>query len=193
MDEVAEKGKRVSETLVQFKATLQAAVKEVHVDVSAFKQRIERRIEEMCLSNEPLAEAVTKLQEENQQLRAKLEALNRLVESLCVVKAEERGSAEAEGKNETDSVHNGHSDIKSDTCEERRVWADAGRSENGQLDRATHSEPSGSGVGMGQSAPAVAPTPPPWRAKRQAEVNVSIQSTVQYGYHRDRLHVDCNV
>lgn len=170
MDEVAE-GKRVSDTLVQFKATLQAAVREVHVDVSAFKQRIERRIEEMCSSNEPLAAAVTKLQEENRQLRAKLEALNRLVESLSGVKME-RGSAGAEGAGGADSVQNGHADIKSNTREERRVWADAGRSENGQLDRATHSEPSGASVGTGQSTPAAAaPAPPPWRAKRQAGVN----------------------
>jgi len=67
MDEAKEGAQEamVNKALVNFHATLQAAVSEVHVDVSAFKQRIEQRIDELCISNRPLAEAVTQLQEEN--------------------------------------------------------------------------------------------------------------------------------
>ncbi|XP_012722057.2 smoothelin-like protein 2 isoform X1 [Fundulus heteroclitus] len=72
----------VSQALVEFRATLEAAVREVHVDVSAFKQRMEQRVDELRLSQRPLSKAVTRLQEENQQLRAKLAALGHLVEGL---------------------------------------------------------------------------------------------------------------
>uniref|UniRef100_G3QC60 Calponin-homology (CH) domain-containing protein n=1 Tax=Gasterosteus aculeatus TaxID=69293 RepID=G3QC60_GASAC len=82
--------------LLEFRATLQAAVKEVHVDVSAFKQRIERRIEEQCFSNGPLAEAVSRLQEENLQLRSELEALSRIVERLAGSR-EQRGPVRSGG------------------------------------------------------------------------------------------------
>ncbi|XP_054482319.1 smoothelin-like protein 2 [Anoplopoma fimbria] len=104
----------VSEALVQFRATLQAAVREVHVDVSVFKQRIEHRIEEMCVSNGPLAGAVTRLQEENLQLRSKMEALSRLVEGLSGVKIE-RSPAEVKGKN----VENG---MENNQEESREAW-----------------------------------------------------------------------
>uniref|UniRef100_A0A8C6NPB0 Calponin-homology (CH) domain-containing protein n=1 Tax=Nothobranchius furzeri TaxID=105023 RepID=A0A8C6NPB0_NOTFU len=77
----------VHEALVEFKATLEAAVREVHVDVSAFKQRIEQRMDELCVSTGPLGEAVRRLQEENLQLRAKLEALGLLVEELAGCKS----------------------------------------------------------------------------------------------------------
>uniref|UniRef100_A0A3Q0S7U3 Calponin-homology (CH) domain-containing protein n=1 Tax=Amphilophus citrinellus TaxID=61819 RepID=A0A3Q0S7U3_AMPCI len=116
MDEAPERGQEaaVNEALVQFKDTLQAAVREVHVDVSAFKQRIEQRIEELCISNGPLAEAVTRLQEENLQLRAKLEALSHLVEGLSGVKIEMKGKAEEQ------RLENGHVQIQYKTEEEQR-------------------------------------------------------------------------
>lgn len=167
----------VSEALVQFKATLQAAVREVHVDVSAFKQRIEQRIEELCVSNGPLAGAVTRLQEENLQLRAKLEALSRLVEGLAGVKIE-RGPAEVKGKNVEDSMENGHALIQSKTQEDQRGLVSFGRSENSSQSSSTLSEPSESSGGSSHAAAAAAapsstPAPPPWRAKRHAEINVS--------------------
>ncbi|KAM9349022.1 uncharacterized protein ABDE67_011066 isoform 2-T2 [Symphorus nematophorus] len=158
----------VSEALVQFKATLEAAVREVHVDVSAFKQRIEQRIEELCVSSGPLAEAVTRLQEENLQLRAKLEALSRLVEGLAGVKAGAERSPAAEAKEE--SLENGHAEIQSKSQEEQgRGLLNSESSQWSQLDL---SESSG---GLSHAAAAASPrytrAPPPWRAKRHAEVN----------------------
>ncbi|XP_044077305.1 smoothelin-like protein 1 isoform X2 [Siniperca chuatsi] len=165
----------VSEALIQFRATLQAAVREVHVDVSAFKQRIEQKIEELCISNGPLAGAVTRLQEENLQLRAKLEALSRLVEGLVGVKVE-RGPAEV--KDAKDSIENGHALIQPKTQEDLTGLVNSGRSENSQSSQSTstYSEPSGSSGGSSHAAAAAAapsssPAPPPWRAKRHAEIN----------------------
>lgn len=163
----------VSEALVQFRATLQAAVREVHVDVSAFKQRIEQRIEELCVSNGPLAEAVTRLQEENLQLRSQLEALSRLVEGLAGVQIE-RSPAEVKGKNVEGSIENGQ-------AENQRGLVISGRSENSQSSQSTstYSEPSGSSGGSSHGAaptPSNTPAPPPWRAKRHAEINVSTHS-----------------
>ncbi|XP_055797724.1 smoothelin-like protein 2 isoform X3 [Salvelinus fontinalis] len=72
----------VCEALGRFEATLAAAVREVHVDVSAFKRGMERRVDEACQAQGPLAEAVQRLTQENLQLRSQLEALARLVEGL---------------------------------------------------------------------------------------------------------------
>ncbi|KAK1882558.1 Smoothelin-like protein 2 [Dissostichus eleginoides] len=97
MDESTEVGQEVmeSEALVEFRATLQAAIREVHVDVSAFKQRIEKRIGELIIPNGPLVEAVNRLQEENQQLRAKMEGLGRLVESIAGIQMERKNKEES--------------------------------------------------------------------------------------------------
>ncbi|KAM6911210.1 uncharacterized protein PEZ65_015490 isoform 1-T2 [Lycodopsis pacificus] len=164
-------GVMVSEALVQFRATLQAAVREVHVDVSAFKQRTEQRIEEMCISNGPLAEAVTRLQEENLQLWSKLEALSRLVEGLSGLKVE-RGPAEVKGKNVEDSMENGQPGRR------QRGLVYSGRSENIQSRQSTssYSETSRSSGGSSHAAAAAAapsntPAPHPWRAKKHAEIN----------------------
>lgn len=155
----------VSEALAQFKATLQAAVREVQVDVRAFKQRIEQKIEELCISNGPLAGAVTRLEEENLQLRTKLDALSCLVEGLAGVKME--NPAEVKGRNLPDYAGNGQIEPKI------REVVHRGGSESSQP---TNSDPSGSRGGSG-CAPAVAApnsrAPPPWRARRHAEVNVS--------------------
>lgn len=72
----------VCEALGRFEVTLAAAVREVHVDVSAFKRAVERRVDEACQAQGPLAEAVQRLTQENLQLRSQLEALARLVEGL---------------------------------------------------------------------------------------------------------------
>ncbi|XP_059208122.1 smoothelin-like protein 1 [Centropristis striata] len=171
MDEATEgvKEAMVSEALVHIRATLQAAVREVHVDVSAFKQRLEQRVEELCVSNGPLAEAVNRLQEENLQLRAKLEALNRLVEGLVAVKIE--GSpAEVKGKNVEDNLENGQ-------AEGSLVYAERSEISQSSQSTFTYSETSGSSGGSSYAAVAAAAAssntsaPPPWRAKRHAEVN----------------------
>ncbi|KAK2828386.1 hypothetical protein Q5P01_019420 [Channa striata] len=154
----------VSEALVQFKTTLQAAVREVRVDVSAFKQRIEQRIEELCISNGPLAEAVSRLQEENLQLRAKLEALSRLVEGLAGVKS----LADVTGKNGEKATETGHAQIQSKTQEDKRGMSNYGSSESSLLiqSSSTLCDPCGSSAGSSHGAGA--PAPPPWRAKRHA-------------------------
>ncbi|KAM4727371.1 uncharacterized protein FYW61_012902 isoform 3-T4 [Anableps anableps] len=84
----------VSRAVAQFKATLEAAVREVHVDVSAFKQRVEQRLDELWASSRPLSGAVARLQEENLQLRATLDALSRAVEGLGGGRSRENGHEE---------------------------------------------------------------------------------------------------
>lgn len=168
----------VSEALVQFQTTLHAAVREVHVDVSAFKQRVEQRIEDMCLSHGPLAEAVTRLQEENLQLRAKLEALSRLVEGLSGIKID-RSSAEDQGKNVEGGIENGHVQIQAKTQEDQRDLVNSERAEDSQSGPSALAFPepmSAGGLNHASAAAAAASTGrtsslPPWRAKRQAEIN----------------------
>ncbi|KAG7217110.1 hypothetical protein INR49_027651 [Caranx melampygus] len=162
----------VSEALVEFKATLEAAVREVHVDVSAFKQRIEQRIEEVCVSNGPLAEAVTRLQEENQQLREKLEALSRVVDGLAGVKVG-KTPAEVTGRSREESLENGHAQIQSKTQEDKRGLFNSGRSEDWLSGQSTSTicEASASSGGSSNTAAAATPVLPPWRAKRHAEIN----------------------
>ncbi|XP_074528456.1 uncharacterized protein LOC141791714 [Halichoeres trimaculatus] len=168
----------VSTALGQFQTTLQAAVREVHVDVSAFKQRIEQRIEDLCLSHEPLAGAVIRLQEENLQLRAKLEALSRLVEGLSGVKID-RSSAEVQGKNVEDGIENGHVQTQAKTQEDQRDLVNSERAEDKQSDLSALAFPeaaSAGGLNHASAAAAAASTGktsslPPWRAKRQAEIN----------------------
>lgn len=173
MDAATERVQEVmaSDGLVQLKATLQAAVREVQVDVKEFKQRVEERVEELCVSNRPLAGAVTRLQEENLQLRAKLEALSRLVEDLAGVKIE-KSPADVKGK---DSLENGDTvQIQS----KAREVVHCGGSESSQPNQSTSSDPSRSSEGWSRApaAPINTPAPPPWRARRHAEINVSIIS-----------------
>lgn len=174
MDEATEGVREAmgSKAQVEFRATLQAAVREVHVDVRVFKQRIDQRIEELRISNGPLVEAVTRLQEENLQLRSKLEALSRLVEGLAGVKID-RSPAEVKGKNVEDSIENGQ-------AEDQRGLVNSGRSENSQSSQSTstYSETSESSGGSSHAAATASntPAPPPWRAKRHAEMNVSTHS-----------------
>ncbi|XP_061558749.1 smoothelin-like protein 2 [Phycodurus eques] len=134
--------KMVSKALVEFNATLQAAVREVHMDVSAFKQRIEQRIGEMSASSAPLAEAVGRLQEENLQLRAKLEALSLLIESLAGVQIDRSSPSVSKEKSKERGVENGLAEIQSKTQEDHRVQ-----------------------VGLAASGSGHALTLPPWRPK----------------------------
>ncbi|XP_036436462.1 mucin-5AC-like isoform X2 [Colossoma macropomum] len=68
--------------LARFERALRLVVRDLHVDVAAFKRVVEQRLDEACKDAEPLANTVAKLQEENQQLKERLEALARLVETL---------------------------------------------------------------------------------------------------------------
>uniref|UniRef100_A0A4W4HQC5 Calponin-homology (CH) domain-containing protein n=1 Tax=Electrophorus electricus TaxID=8005 RepID=A0A4W4HQC5_ELEEL len=75
-------GETVCAALARYEATLRDAVREIHVDVSAFKLGVEQRLEEALHMNGPLGRAVAQLQQENRQLRGQLEALTRQVEML---------------------------------------------------------------------------------------------------------------
>ncbi|KAK1785961.1 hypothetical protein P4O66_017711 [Electrophorus voltai] len=75
-------GETVCAALARYEATLRDAVREIHVDVSAFKLGVEQRLEEALHVNGPLGRAVARLQQENRQLRGQLEALTRQVEML---------------------------------------------------------------------------------------------------------------
>lgn len=68
--------------LARYENTLRDAIREIHVDVSAFKLGMERRLEETANLSGPLGRAVVQLQQENRQLRSQLEALTRQVELL---------------------------------------------------------------------------------------------------------------
>lgn len=82
------------DSLDQLKNTLQAAIKEVQVDVGAFKEQMVQKMEALSDSSRPLAGAVSRLQEENLQLRAKLEVLSCLVEGLTGVKVDRGAGGE---------------------------------------------------------------------------------------------------
>lgn len=140
------------DSLVLFKNNLQAAIKEVQVDVRAFKKQMEQKVEELCVSSRPLAAAVIRLQEENLQLRAKLEALSCLVEGLRGARVD-HGSTGGTRRN----VENGQMQSQEVV---QRVGAKT----------STSTLTEAAGPGGGSSIPA----PPPWRTRRQAEANVSI-------------------
>uniref|UniRef100_A0A3B4A302 Calponin-homology (CH) domain-containing protein n=1 Tax=Periophthalmus magnuspinnatus TaxID=409849 RepID=A0A3B4A302_9GOBI len=76
------KGETVCAALSRYENTLRDAIREIHVDVSAFKIGMERRFEETSKLSTPLSKAVSQLQEENQQLKTQLEALTQQVELL---------------------------------------------------------------------------------------------------------------
>ncbi|XP_029699868.1 smoothelin, like [Takifugu rubripes] len=75
-------GETVCAALARYESTLRDAIREIHVDVSAFKLGMERRLEETANLSGPLGRAVLHLQQENRQLRVQLEALARQVELL---------------------------------------------------------------------------------------------------------------
>lgn len=75
-------GETVCAALARYENTLRDAIREIHVDVSAFKMGVERRLEETAGLSGPLGRAVLQLQQENRQLRGQLEALTRQVELL---------------------------------------------------------------------------------------------------------------
>lgn len=75
-------GETVCAALSRYENTLRDAIREIHVDVSAFKVGMERRLEETANLSGPLGQAVAQLQQENRQLKSQLEALTRQVELL---------------------------------------------------------------------------------------------------------------
>ncbi|NXJ01081.1 SMTL2 protein, partial [Psophia crepitans] len=72
----------VCEALGRYEETLRGAVREIHVDMQAFKQGVGRQVEDVLRLASPLAHTVSELQQENRRLRAQLERLSRQVEAL---------------------------------------------------------------------------------------------------------------
>lgn len=75
-------GENSTAVLAQFERALRLVVREIHVDVTTFKRNVEQRLEEAYKGAKPLENMVSRLQEENQQLKEKLEALSQLVDTL---------------------------------------------------------------------------------------------------------------
>uniref|UniRef100_H3C6J4 Calponin-homology (CH) domain-containing protein n=1 Tax=Tetraodon nigroviridis TaxID=99883 RepID=H3C6J4_TETNG len=132
-------------SLVLFKNSLQAALREVQVDVRGFKKQMEQKMEELSASSRPLAAAVSRLQEENLQLRAKLEALSCLVEGLTGAKVD------------PGSPGGNRNSVKSE--------------ENGQMQSQVGEAPESGGGSGAAAGPSSVPAPPPWRTRRPAEAN----------------------
>lgn len=145
------------DSLVQFKNTLQAAITEVQVDVRAFKEQIVQKMEELSGSTRPLAGVVSRLQEENLQLRAKLEALSCLVEGLTGDKVDHSAIGA-----HVDNVENGQ-------MQSQEVVQCAGL----KISQSTSIGSSGGSNASAGTGPSNTSVPAPWRTRRQAEVNVS--------------------
>lgn len=75
-------GENDTGVLAQFEKALRLVVREIHVDVATFKRNVEQRLDEACKGAKPLEHMVSRLQEENQQLKEKLEALSKLVDAV---------------------------------------------------------------------------------------------------------------
>lgn len=111
-------GETVCAALARYENTLRDAIREIHVDVSAFKLGIERRLEETANLSGPLGRAVAQLQQENRQLRSQLETLTRQVELLSGLTCD-RGTLlnnnhnhSQNHKNHLNDIQENHEDIK---------------------------------------------------------------------------------
>lgn len=107
-------GETVCAALARYENTLRDAIREIHVDVSAFKLGMERRLEETANLSGPLGRAVAQLQQENRQLRSQLEALTRQVELLSVMTCD-RSTLANNSHNQTNSPN--HKNYLSDIQE----------------------------------------------------------------------------
>lgn len=65
-------GETVCEALARHESTLREAIREIHVDVSAFKLGMEHRLEDAVSMSGTLGRAMTQLQQENRELRTQL-------------------------------------------------------------------------------------------------------------------------
>ncbi|KAK9520443.1 hypothetical protein VZT92_020328 [Zoarces viviparus] len=114
-------GETVCAALARYENTLRDAIREIHVDVSAFKLGMERRLEETANLSGPLGRAVAQLQQENRQLRGQLEALTLQVEVLSGM-ACDRSALLLNNNNNHSQNHKNHlSDIQENHQEIREV------------------------------------------------------------------------
>ncbi|XP_056139991.1 smoothelin, like [Lampris incognitus] len=102
-------GETVCSALARYENTLRDAIREIHIDVSAFKQGVECRLEEAANLSGPLGRAVAQLQQENRQLRGQLEALTRQVELLTGMACDRRTLLDgAHSQNNQNQNHKNH-------------------------------------------------------------------------------------
>ncbi|XP_034404320.1 smoothelin, like [Cyclopterus lumpus] len=116
-------GETVCAALARYENTFRDAIREIHVDVSAFKLGVERRLEEAAGLSGPLGRAVAQLQQENRQLRGQLEALTLQVELLSGMACDRSALLNNNNNNNSSSSHHGqnHKNHLSDIQEIREV------------------------------------------------------------------------
>ncbi|XP_054651066.1 smoothelin, like isoform X2 [Dunckerocampus dactyliophorus] len=100
-------GETVCEALCRHENTLRDAIREIHMDVSAFKLDMEHRLEDAVSLSETLGRAVAQLQLENRELRAQLQAVTQQVELLGGMTCDPSSS-----KNHLNDVHTNQREIK---------------------------------------------------------------------------------
>lgn len=111
-------GETVCAALARYENTLRDAIREIHVDVSAFKLGMERRLEETANLSGPLGRAVAQLQHENRQLRSQLEALTQQVELLSGITCDRstflnnNHNHSQNHKNHLNDIQENHEEIK---------------------------------------------------------------------------------
>lgn len=113
-------GETVCAALARYEHTLRDAIREIHMDVSAFKLGMERRLEETTNLSGPLGRAVAQLQQENRQLRSQLEALTQQVELLSgrtcdrstLVNNNNNHSYSQNHKNHLSDIQENHQEVK---------------------------------------------------------------------------------
>ncbi|KAL2094951.1 hypothetical protein ACEWY4_009670 [Coilia grayii] len=76
--------------LARLERTMMSLVREIHVDVGTFKRTVERRLDEACAASGPLRELVAQLQQENREIRARLDELTQQVEAMPVLRIEQK-------------------------------------------------------------------------------------------------------
>ncbi|KAM4628430.1 smoothelin, like isoform 1-T2 [Polymixia lowei] len=126
-------GETVCSALARYENTLRDAIREIHVDVSAFKLGMERRLEEAANLSGPLGRAVVQLQQENLQLRGQLEALTRQVELLTGMTCDRSAllNNNNHSQNNHNQNHNNHlNDIQVNHQETAEVIHGKGQSPN---------------------------------------------------------------
>ncbi|XP_078062109.1 smoothelin-like protein 2 isoform X2 [Mustelus asterias] len=87
-----------------FEGTLQEAIKEVHVDISALKREVEKRIEDMFKLLNPLSQTLNHLQQENLELRDQVRHLSHQLEHLTTASGNRWSSEKAETSQQTPDV-----------------------------------------------------------------------------------------
>ncbi|XP_061683901.1 smoothelin, like isoform X2 [Syngnathoides biaculeatus] len=98
-------GETVCEALARHERTLREAIREIHMDISAFKLGMEHRLEDAVSLSGTLGQAMSQLQQENQELRTQLQVLSKRVELLS-------GMSSQNGKNHLNGIQTNHSELK---------------------------------------------------------------------------------